>query len=163
VGFIRLMRAKLHHVRVTHCRRDYVGSIAVDAALLDQVGLLPLEEVDVVDITNGNRWSTYVLPAERGSGLVCPNGGGALLCTPGDQLIVFAYESRTRASLATSGHTARILVADQHNACASLFEQSLAPGASGLTYRTRVRIGAALDQPHLQEDDEHHFATERAP
>ncbi|MBX9639120.1 MAG: aspartate 1-decarboxylase [Mycobacteriaceae bacterium] len=85
-----MLPAKLHQVRVTHCERDYVGSIAVDMELMEQVGMLPLKEVDVVNLENGNRWSTYVLPAARCSQRVCPNGGGAMLCEPDDRLLIRA-------------------------------------------------------------------------
>jgi aspartate 1-decarboxylase len=84
---IRLMHAKLHRVKVTEANVNYVGSITIDRDLLDRVGLLPLEEVDIVNLNNGKRWSTYVIPGDVGSGQICPNGGAALLCQPGDLLM----------------------------------------------------------------------------
>jgi aspartate 1-decarboxylase len=150
MGSIRLMRAKLHQVRVTQRRLDYIGSIAIDVELLERVGLLPLEEVEVVNIDNGQRWSTYLLPAERGSCEVCPNGGGALLCEPGQRLIIFGYEVKQIDELRKVPHSAKILVAGSNNDCVSLFEQILEPHAGGLAYRTRARVGNLPDQPDIQ-------------
>ncbi len=150
MGTLRLMRAKLHQVRVSARQRDYVGSISIDLDLLEQVGMLPLEEVDVVNIDNGARWSTYVLPAERGRRTICPNGGGALLCEPGHRLIIFSYESKSHDELQQRGHRARICTASASNECVSLFEQLLEPTADGLRYRTQAIIGALPDQPEMQ-------------
>ena len=89
---IKLMHAKLHHLHVTSTNLNYIGSIAIDEILLKKVGILPLQEVEVVNLNNGKRWSTYALPAKANSGIVAPNGGGALLCGAKDRLIVFSYE-----------------------------------------------------------------------
>ncbi len=122
---IRLMHAKLHRVTVTEANVNYVGSITVDKDLLDRVGILPLEEVDVINLGNGKRWSTYAIPGEAGSGEICPNGGAALLCQPGDLLIIIAYEERDRLEVLTKGHQAQVLVADEHNHCKEFMFQSL--------------------------------------
>ena len=82
---IKLMHAKLHRVRVTEANVNYVGSITIDQDLMDKVGILPLEEVDVINLNNGKRWSTYAIAGEAGGGGICPNGGAALLCQPGDR------------------------------------------------------------------------------
>lgn len=146
---IRLLRAKLHQVRVTHCQRDYVGSIAVDLDLMEHVGMLPLEEVDVVNLENGNRWSTYLLPAARGSLRVCPNGGGAMLCGPGDRLIIFSYAIVDNRELYGRPHVARVLVSDADNRLQALFDQVLEPSEGGLRYSVRGRRGELPDQPDL--------------
>jgi aspartate 1-decarboxylase len=122
---IRLMHAKLHRVKVTEANVNYVGSITIDRDLLDRVGLLPLEEVDIVNLNNGKRWSTYVIPGDVGSGQICPNGGAALLCQPGDLLIIYAYEERDRAEVLRDGHQARVLVTDEHNRPQEFFYQTL--------------------------------------
>ena len=124
---IRLMHAKLHRIRVSDSNRNYVGSITIDRDLLDLVGMLPLEEVNVVNISNGERWSTYVLPGEAGSGIVCPNGGGALMAKPGDILIVFAFETKMREDFREKGHMARILIANENNKVKDLFYQRVSP------------------------------------
>lgn len=122
---IRLMHAKLHRVKVTEANVNYVGSITIDRDLLDRVGLLPLEEVDIVNLNNGKRWSTYVIPGDAGSGQICPNGGAALLCQPGDLLIIYAYEERDRAEVLRDGHQARVLVTDEQNRPQEFFYQTL--------------------------------------
>ena len=147
---LRLMRAKLHRVVVTHARQHYIGSITVDAALMELVGLLPLEEVDVVNVDNGQRWSTYVLPGERGSGTVAPNGGGALLCEPGQRLIIFAYAERSLDELRTQGHSAHVLVADAHNGVQQLMKQALVPGPDGFTFRSDDPVVDADFCPELR-------------
>jgi aspartate 1-decarboxylase len=127
MGKIRLMHAKLHRVTVTDANVNYVGSINIDQELLEKVGILPLEEVDIVNLTNGNRFSTYVFPGEPGKREICPNGGAALLCQPGDVLLIYAYEERERAEVLVKGHQARVLIANQDNDCEQFFLQSLVP------------------------------------
>lgn len=98
-----MMTSKIHRATVTRADLDYVGSITVDADLLDAADLLPGERVDVCDCTNGNRLSTYVIPGERGSGQVCINGAAAHLVHPGDLVILIGYsqlpESEARVYL----------------------------------------------------------------
>lgn len=131
---IKLMHAKLHRVTVTEANRNYVGSITIDRELLEKVGILPLEEVEIVNIDNGNRWRTYVLPGEPGEGQICPNGGGALLCQPGDILIIWANEERERSEVWRQGHQARVLVADENNRPHEVFYQTLTPNGETLEY-----------------------------
>ena len=69
---IKLMHAKLHRVTVTEANVNYVGSITIDNNLMDRVGILPLEEVDVINLANGKRWSTYAIAGEAGEGCLCP-------------------------------------------------------------------------------------------
>ncbi|MBC6478915.1 MAG: aspartate 1-decarboxylase [Hormoscilla sp. GM7CHS1pb] len=134
MGTIKLMHAKLHRVRVTEANRHYVGSITIDQELLDKVGIIPLEEVEIVNIDNGNRWSTYVLPGLAGSGQICPNGGGALLCKPGDTLIIWANEYCDRSEVMGTGHRARVLIADENNQVREVFYQTLTPNGETLDY-----------------------------
>lgn len=89
---IRLMHAKLHRVTITEANVDYVGSITIDSELINKVGILPLQQVEIWNVTNGNRLSTYVLPGEKNSGVICLNGAAALLCNPGDIAIIVAYK-----------------------------------------------------------------------
>jgi aspartate 1-decarboxylase len=131
---IKLMHAKLHRVRVTEANLHYVGSVTIDQDLLKQVGILPLEEVEIVNIDNGNRWSTYVLPGEAGARQICPNGGGALLCKAGDTLIIWANEQRDRAEVLQNGHEARVLIADENNCPQEIFCQTLIPNGENLEY-----------------------------
>ena len=131
---IRLMHAKLHRVTVTEANVNYVGSITIDSELMEKVGILPLEEVDVINLDNGKRWSTYAIPGDGGSGSICPNGGAALLCKPGDLLIIIAYEERDRASVLQNGHQAKVLVADERNSCNKFMYQDLIPQDNGLKF-----------------------------
>ncbi|MGF1486495.1 MAG: aspartate 1-decarboxylase [Prochloraceae cyanobacterium] len=131
---IKLIHAKLHRVRVTQTNVNYVGSLSIDRDLLEKVGLFPLEEIDVINLNNGKRWSTYVIPAESGSGDICPNGGAALLCEPGDILIIYAYELRDRFEVLKEGHQAKILIADERNRCQEFFNQTLHPNGERIEF-----------------------------
>ena len=125
MGSIKLMHAKLHRVTVTSTNIHYIGSITIDRNLLDLVGIFPLEEVEVVNLDNGNRWSTYVLQGENGKGEICPNGGGAHLCKPGDKLIIWANEQCDREEIMRSGHVAKVLIADDCNQCKEIIKQTI--------------------------------------
>jgi len=94
------MRAKIHRVTVTDANVDYIGSITLDPRLMKAAGLLPLELVDVLNCSNGNRLSTYCIEGRSGSGEVCVNGAAALLCSPGDVVLVVAYAQLTEAEVA---------------------------------------------------------------
>jgi aspartate 1-decarboxylase len=89
--FRTMMKGKIHRATVTQADLHYVGSVTVDEDLLDAADLLPGEQVDVVDITNGARLSTYVIPGERGSGVIGINGAAARLVQPGDLVILISY------------------------------------------------------------------------
>ncbi len=86
-----MLKSKIHRATVTYADVDYVGSITLDADLMDAADLLPGELVHVVDINNGARLETYVIEGERGSGTVGINGAAARLVHPGDLVIVMAY------------------------------------------------------------------------
>ncbi len=84
-------RCKLHRVTITEANLQYAGSLTLDTDLMDAAGLLPYEQVQVVNIHNGSRLETYVIPGERGSGVVCLNGAAARLGAAGDLAIIIAY------------------------------------------------------------------------
>jgi aspartate 1-decarboxylase len=86
-----MLKSKIHRVTVTQADLHYVGSVTVDADLLDAADLLPGEQVAIVDITNGARLETYVIPGERGSGVIGINGAAAHLVHPGDLVILISY------------------------------------------------------------------------
>ncbi|MBO0842415.1 MAG: aspartate 1-decarboxylase [Nocardioides sp.] len=90
--FRTLFSAKIHRATVTEADLDYVGSLTVDADLLDAADLLPGEQVSVVDVTNGARLETYLIEGERGSGVIGVNGAAAHLVHPGDIVIIIAYK-----------------------------------------------------------------------
>lgn len=88
---IQLFRAKLHQARVTHADLNYEGSIGIDTDLISTAGLFAYEKVLVVDVENGNRLETYVIPAPAGSGEVSLNGAAARLVSVGDRVIIIAF------------------------------------------------------------------------
>jgi len=87
----KILVGKVHRATVTEADVEYVGSITLDLDLLEGAGFVPLQEVEVWDVTNGARFTTYCLPGERGSGKVCINGAAAHLAHVGDKVIVAAY------------------------------------------------------------------------
>jgi aspartate 1-decarboxylase len=86
-----MMKSKIHRATVTQADLDYVGSVTLDAALMEAADLLEGEQVAIVDITNGARLETYVIPGERGSGVIGINGAAAHLVHPGDLVIIISY------------------------------------------------------------------------
>ena len=86
-----MLKSKLHRARVTATEIDYEGSIAIDEDLMDRVGILPLEQVHIYNINNGNRFITYAITAERRSGTFSINGAAARLAQINDRIIVVAY------------------------------------------------------------------------
>ena len=87
-----VLRSKIHRAWVTDANPDYIGSILIDEDLMDKIDLWTFEKVLVCDVTNGNRWETYALPGERGSGTVSVQGAGAKLCEKDDCLIILSFE-----------------------------------------------------------------------
>ena len=87
-----MMSGKIHRATVTEANLDYEGSITLDPDLMDAAGILPYEQVHVVDVTNGARLETYAIKGVRGSGEVCVNGAAAHLIHRGDTVIVIAYQ-----------------------------------------------------------------------
>jgi len=85
------MKSKIHRATVTQADLDYVGSVTLDIALMEAADLLEGEQVAIVDITNGARIETYVIPGERGSGIIGINGAAAHLVHPGDLVIIMSY------------------------------------------------------------------------
>ncbi|MFJ8153489.1 aspartate 1-decarboxylase [Streptomyces sp. NPDC094468] len=90
-----LIKSKIHRATVTQADLHYVGSVTIDADLLDAADLLPGELVHIVDISNGARLETYVIEGERGSGVVGINGAAAHLVHPGDLVIIISYAQVT--------------------------------------------------------------------
>ena len=96
-----MMKSKIHRATVTQADLDYVGSVTLDAALMEAADLLDGEQVAIVDITNGARIETYVIPGERGSGVIGINGAAAHLVHPGDLVIIISYGMMTDAEART--------------------------------------------------------------
>ncbi|MBL7932160.1 MAG: aspartate 1-decarboxylase [Bacteroidia bacterium] len=88
---IQVMKSKLHCVTVTQAELDYIGSVTIDEDLMDAANLIENEQVHVLDKNNGERFVTYVLKGERGSGIICLNGPAALKVNVGDVVIIISY------------------------------------------------------------------------
>ena len=86
-----MLHSKIHRATVTQADLHYVGSLTIDMDLMDAAGMLPGPQVDVVDVDNGSRLTTYAIEGERGTGIVCINGAAARLVSPGDIVIIIAY------------------------------------------------------------------------
>ena len=114
---VALLRAKLHRIRVTEACLDYVGSLTVDADLMDAVGLFPHEKILCADVENGARFETYVIPGARGSRVCCLNGAAAHKVKIGDRLIVMAFGQFTPEE--ASAHAPRVVFLDERNDPAS--------------------------------------------
>ncbi|EMS72842.1 aspartate 1-decarboxylase [Ruminiclostridium cellobioparum] len=88
---ITMLKGKIHRATVVQAELSYVGSITVDEELLEAAGIYEYEKVQVVDINNGNRFETYCIAGERGSGMICLNGAAARCVQVGDLIILMAY------------------------------------------------------------------------
>ena len=88
---VKLLKSKLHRATVTDTKLDYSGSIAIDTQLIEAAGILPYESVLVANLNNGNRFETYVVPAEAGSGDVIVMGAAAKLANPEDIIIILSF------------------------------------------------------------------------
>lgn len=94
--FLTLMKSKIHRAVVTEANLNYVGSITIDQDLMDEADILINEKVQIVNNNNGQRFETYAIPGERGSGTICLNGAAARLAHPGDVIIIMAYAMMER-------------------------------------------------------------------
>ncbi|HET8643310.1 MAG TPA: aspartate 1-decarboxylase [Pseudonocardiaceae bacterium] len=127
-----MLKSKIHRVTVTHADLHYVGSLTVDEDLMDAADLLPGEQVAIVDVTNGARLETYVIPGERGTGVLGINGAAAHLVSPGDLAIVISYavmaDSKARA------HRPKVVFVDAANRPVQFGDDPAdAPAGSGLS------------------------------
>lgn len=107
------MRGKLHRVTVTEANLHYQGSITIDSDLMAAAGILPCEQVQVINIHTGDRFETYAIPGPGGSGVICLNGGAARLAQPGDLAIVISYCTLAEEELA--GFESRTVLVDGEN------------------------------------------------
>lgn len=90
---IQVLKSKLHYVTVTQADLEYIGSVTIDEDLMDAANLIENEQVHILNKNNGERFITYVLKGERGSGVICLNGPAALLVNIGDVIIIISYAS----------------------------------------------------------------------
>lgn len=108
-----LMKSKVHRATVTEANLHYVGSLTMDADLMDLADLLPHEKIQVVDVTNGARLETYLIAGERGSGVLCLNGAAARLVQPGDTVIVISYGEYDEQEVLK--HEPTVVLCDERN------------------------------------------------
>ena len=110
---ITLLKAKIHRAKVTQADLDYVGSVTIDTKLLRESGILEYEKVQIVDINNGNRFETYTIAGEEGSGIICLNGAAAKCVSVGDKVIIMAYANMTPQEAAS--HKPTVLFVNDNN------------------------------------------------
>ncbi|SEP66990.1 aspartate 1-decarboxylase [Piscibacillus halophilus] len=111
--FRTLMNAKIHRATVTEANLNYVGSVTIDQDILDQVGILPHEKVQIVNNNNGERFETYVIAGERRSGVICLNGAAARRVQKGDVVIIMSYAMMTKEE--ALNHRPRIAILNELN------------------------------------------------
>ncbi|OHR44805.1 aspartate 1-decarboxylase [Neisseria sp. HMSC071C03] len=111
--FRTMLGGKIHRATVTEADLNYVGSITVDQDLLDAAGILVNEKVAIVNNNNGERFETYTIPGERGSGVVCLNGAAARLVQKGDIVIIMSYVMLSEPEIAA--HEPKVVLVDEYN------------------------------------------------
>src|SRR5690606_15733533 len=110
---VTMLKAKLHQACVTQAELHYDGSCAIDAALLEAAGIREFEQIDIYNITNGERFTTYAILAERGSRTISVNGAAARRASPGDRVIICAYARMSDAEAAA--FKPRLVYLNEHN------------------------------------------------
>lgn len=118
-----MMKGKIHRATVTEANLNYVGSITIDEEILEKVDILPNEKVQVVNNNNGARLETYVIPGERGSGVICLNGAAARKVQPGDQVIIMSYVMLEEKQ--AQSHQPKIAIMDEKNRVVELIGEEV--------------------------------------
>jgi aspartate 1-decarboxylase len=108
-----MLKSKLHRVTTTHAELHYIGSCAIDENLLEAADIKEYEEVQIWNVTNGERFATYAIRAERGSGVISVNGSAARRAAPGDLLIIASFAAYEDSELAR--HTPKLVFVDERN------------------------------------------------
>jgi len=119
--FRTMMKSKIHRARITEANLNYVGSITIDQDLLEKVDIIPNEKVQIVNNNNGARLETYVIPGERGSGIICLNGAAARLVQKDDVVIIIAYATISDEALAN--HRPKIAIMNEKNEIEQFIEE----------------------------------------
>lgn len=118
-----MMSGKLHRATVTEANLNYVGSITIDEDLIDAVGMLPNEKVQIVNNNNGARLETYIIPGKRGSGVICLNGAAARLVQEGDKVIIISYKMMSDQEAAS--HEPKVAVLNDQNKIEQMLEATV--------------------------------------
>ena len=108
-----MCKSKIHRATVTGADLNYIGSITIDPELMEAADLLEFEQVSVVNVNNGARFETYVIPGERGQGEICLNGAAARLVHPGDKVIIISYAQYDEAEMET--YRPQFIFVDEQN------------------------------------------------
>ena len=108
-----MLKSKLHRVTATHADLNYEGSCAIDEDLLEAADMLENEQIDIWNVNNGERFTTYAIRAERGSGVISVNGSAARRAAPGDILIIASFAQYAEAEVAV--HEPKLIYVDVHN------------------------------------------------
>lgn len=115
---LTMLKGKIHRAVVRQAELNYVGSITVDTYLLDAAGILEYELVQIVDIENGNRFETYTIAGEPGSGMICLNGAAARQVAVGDHIILMSYAQMTPEE--AKEHKPKVVFVDEQNQIARI-------------------------------------------
>lgn len=115
---ITMLKGKIHRATVTQAELNYVGSITVDSELLEAAGILEYEYVQIVDVENGNRFETYTIAGEPGSGMICLNGAAARQVMVGDHVIIMSYAQMTPEE--AKDHKPYVVFVDDNNHAAKV-------------------------------------------
>ncbi|WAM33258.1 aspartate 1-decarboxylase [Caldicellulosiruptor morganii] len=118
---IEVLKSKIHRATVTEANLNYVGSITIDEKLMQAAGILENEKVQVVNINNGERFETYVIKGEAGSGTICLNGAAARLVQVGDKVIIMAYCLITMEEY--KNHRPKVVFVDENNKIVKLSDK----------------------------------------
>ncbi|RQO73605.1 aspartate 1-decarboxylase [Aquitalea sp. FJL05] len=113
-----MLKSKLHRVTTTHAELHYIGSCAIDENLLEAADIREYEEVQIWNVNNGERFATYAIKAERGSGVISVNGSAARRAAPGDLLIIASFAQYEDAELAN--HQPKLVFVDERNQMTAL-------------------------------------------
>jgi aspartate 1-decarboxylase len=119
--FRTMMNGKIHRARVTEANLNYVGSITIDQDILDAVGMVPNEKVQIVNNNNGGRFETYIISGERGSGVCCLNGAAARLVQKDDIVIIISYALIAEEKVAS--HLPKVAIMDDQNRIIQLLSE----------------------------------------
>ena len=137
----QMLKSKIHRATVTDANLNYVGSITIDTDLMEAADLLEWEQVAIVDIDNGNRFETYVIPGAAGSGAMCLNGAAARLVQPGDRVIVISYADYDAVDM--EGYAPRVVNVDTSNRQVDeVTAELLAAGQAGEAPHSYVEVPA---------------------
>jgi aspartate 1-decarboxylase len=110
---VTMLKSKIHRAAVTQAELDYVGSITIDEELLEKSSIMEYEKVQIVDVNNGERFETYAISGERGSGVICLNGAAARCVQKGDKIIIMCYANMSVDE--AKNHKPTVVFVDEDN------------------------------------------------